>query len=501
LPKEALPDRNNAPPAPRGSVTYGYDNASQLTGLTYKNGSTTLGNLTYSYDLAGRRINTGGSYARTGTPQAAPSASYNVNNQLTQWKGASLTYDANGNLTSDGTNTYNWNARNQLVSISGGASASFQYDPFGRRVSKTIGGTTQYLYDGANPVQEISGTTASANLLTGGVDEYFQRTDSAGARSFLTDALGGTLALADSTGTLQTQYTFEPFGNTSVTGTATTNSFAYTGRELDATGLYFYRARYYSPTLQRFISEDPIRLGGGMNLYAFVHENPTSNADPMGLDSGPENLGLGFTGRVDRWGGGQDFEIHVYDPSGNEVGIVSGANRWIGKHGFPDNEVPPGIPNDVINKLNGLNVNELRAAGELPPGNIRRGNYLNPGRTLFPALMWLPGILGEILDYRDLKTRGRKNGLSVDEERCREARQAGHPGIWMDPMAGPVPIPCRAPWEMADGHDVDHSVATEALYKTPEEHRYIDDAECMIEGRSWVFLLTDGIHFVTGETA
>ena len=76
------------------------------------------------------------------------------------------------------------------MTISGAVPASFQHDPFGRRVSKTIGGMTQYLYDGANPVQEISGTTASANLLTGSVDEYFQRTDSAGARNFLTDALG-----------------------------------------------------------------------------------------------------------------------------------------------------------------------------------------------------------------------------------------------------------------------------------------------------------------------
>ncbi len=186
------------------TASYGYDAASRLTGITYTLGSTTLGNLTYAYDAAGRRTVVGGSFARTGTPQAASAATYNANNQLTQWKGASLAYDANGNLTSDGTNTYTWNARNQLVAISGGASASFQYDAFGRRVSKAIGGTTQYLYDGANPVQEISGTTASANLLTGGVDEYFQRTDSAGARNFLTDALGSTLALADSTGTTQT---------------------------------------------------------------------------------------------------------------------------------------------------------------------------------------------------------------------------------------------------------------------------------------------------------
>src|SRR5256885_9017568 len=97
-------------------------------------------------------------------------------------------YDNNGNLTNDGTNTYMWNARNQLVTISGSVNANFQYDAFGRRVSKTINGRTQFLYDGSNPVQEISGTSASANLLTGGVDEYFQRTDLAGARSFMTDA-------------------------------------------------------------------------------------------------------------------------------------------------------------------------------------------------------------------------------------------------------------------------------------------------------------------------
>ncbi len=246
-------------------------------------GTNTLGNLTYAYDLAGRRMGLGGSFARTNAPLAATAATYNVNNQLTQWKGATLTYDPNGNLTTDGTNIYTWNARNQLVSISGGVSASFQYDPFGRRVSKTIGGTTQYLYDGANPVQEIAGTSASANLLAGGVDEFFQRTDAAGARSFLTDALGSTLALADSSGTPQTQYTFEPFGSTSVTGTATTNGFAYTGRELDMTGLYFLRGRYYNPQFGRFISEDPIGLLGGTNQYLYVGNSPTNGRDPFGL--------------------------------------------------------------------------------------------------------------------------------------------------------------------------------------------------------------------------
>jgi hypothetical protein len=117
----------------------------------------------------GNRTRIGGNWVRTGLPQAVTSATYNAANQLTNWAGTTLTYDANGNLTSDGANSYTWNARNQLASMTG---ASFVYDGLGRRASKTIGGsTTNYLYDGQNPVQE-----GSANLLTGlGVDQYFTR--------------------------------------------------------------------------------------------------------------------------------------------------------------------------------------------------------------------------------------------------------------------------------------------------------------------------------------
>ncbi len=95
-------------------VEYGYDQASRVTGITYKLAATTLGNLTYEYDKAGNRTKIGGTFARTGLPEALSSAVYDAANQLTQWGATNLTYDNNGNLTNDGTNTYNWNARNQL---------------------------------------------------------------------------------------------------------------------------------------------------------------------------------------------------------------------------------------------------------------------------------------------------------------------------------------------------------------------------------------------------
>jgi RHS repeat-associated protein len=194
-----------------------------------------------------------------------------------------LFYDADGNVTSDGTNSYVWNARNQLASMDFGA-LSFDYDAYGRRVGKTgFGTTTNYLYDGANIVQELVSGTPTANLLTGGIDEIFTRTDSNGTADFLRDALGSTIALADPSGSIETQYTFEPFGNVTLNGSVTT-PYQYTGRENEGTGLYFYRARYYDPTLARFTSEDPAGFAGGMNLYGYVGNNPLRYADPFGLD-------------------------------------------------------------------------------------------------------------------------------------------------------------------------------------------------------------------------
>jgi RHS repeat-associated protein len=131
-----------------------------------------------------------------------------------------------------------------------------------------------YLYDGVNPVRELSGGVPTANLLTGlHVDEYFQRTDASGPANFLSDAFGSTIALTGPGGNTLAQYTYDPDGNTTMTGSSS-NPYQFTGRENDGTGLYYYRARYYSPARSRFVSEDPWGFRAGVDFFAYAFDNP-----------------------------------------------------------------------------------------------------------------------------------------------------------------------------------------------------------------------------------
>lgn len=266
------------------ATSYRYDPASRLTDIAHQ-ASSLIESLAYTYDAAGNRISLNRANGTATSLPSAVQAAYDAANQMMQFNANTLSYDANGNLMSDGTKTYIWDARNRLVGITGpGLSASFVYDALGRRVSKTIdGATTEYLYDGNDIVAEINGGVVTTTYLRSlNIDEPFVRQSST-TEFYHTDALGSTLALTDQTGSVQATYQYDPFGNTTITGTSS-SPFMYTGRENDGTGVYYYRARYYSSKMQRFLNEDPIGFSGGdVNIYAYVKNNPIRYFDPWGL--------------------------------------------------------------------------------------------------------------------------------------------------------------------------------------------------------------------------
>ncbi len=298
---------------PNGVITsYNYDNGSHLLNMQHKDQvNRALEALTYTFDQIGNRISMDRKNVTLPRPGAVTSTSYNVANQMLTFNAQTpnITHDNNGNMTSImntcGLTTYTWDVRNRLIGISGykpdctSLTASFKYDALGRRIEKTIisttnSTTTDYLYDGKDIVQEIGNGLPSVNYIrTLNIDEPMARIELATnkTRYYHTDALGSVLGLTNESGQEVTQYAYDAFGQVSVSGSeASDNPFQYTGRENDGTGLYYYRARYYNPDLQRFISEDPIGLGGGINKYSYVENSPLLHKDPSGKDKARYDL-------------------------------------------------------------------------------------------------------------------------------------------------------------------------------------------------------------------
>ncbi len=277
---------------PNGVTTnYGYDTASRLTSILHQGPTALVEALTYTYDAAGNRIGvTRANDHATVLPEAVQAA-YDAANEQVQFGSTvqNLIYDLNGNLTNQtdtiGETSYTWDARNRLIAINGLiVNASFSYDAMGRRSTKSVNGiTTQYLYDGQDVAQELRGGVSSASYIRSlNIDESFIRIGPS-TEYYHADAVRSSIVLTDMSGTAQTRYQYEPFGRTSRSG-PNSSVLQYTGREDDGAGLFYYRARYYSPVFQRFISEDQIGFNGGdHNFYAYVGNNPTNFIDPLGL--------------------------------------------------------------------------------------------------------------------------------------------------------------------------------------------------------------------------
>jgi RHS repeat-associated protein len=146
----------------------------------------------------------------------------------------------------------------------------------------------------APAIAEITGSAITATYLTGlQLDEVLARYAGSGNNTLLTDVLGSVIAQTNDQQGIQNFYAYTPYGEVQPLGPDDNNPIQYTARENDQTGLYYYRARYYDPVLKRFISEDPIGLGGGLNPYAYVGGNPISYTDPTGENPLAVAAGIG----------------------------------------------------------------------------------------------------------------------------------------------------------------------------------------------------------------
>lgn len=255
---------------------------------------------------------------------------------------ATPTFDAEGNMTSDGIRAYEWDLQNRLIKITWGAGSNktteFRYNPLGQRsqrIEKTGATTAQYyyLYDGIRLLCRYTGGTALSNLDRRYFNEGEQRKNGTlwDAYYYTRDHLGSVREVLASNGTLVARYDYDPYGKRSAqyeTGTyADGCDLGYTGHITQPspvtgqTELVMTLFRAYDPELGRWLSADPIGEEGGINLYAYVLNGPMDAVDLLGLDlillsrnvSGDEASDYIFASQLIKKrniGGDNTFDVH-----------------------------------------------------------------------------------------------------------------------------------------------------------------------------------------------
>ena len=274
-----------------GTHGYQYDDLHRLTEASHP----TLPNETFAYDQVGNRLN----------DAVMTNYQHNAANRLLENSSYTYTYDANGNLTgqthkvtSEHTE-YAYTTENQLkqVTLPDNTTVTFKYDPMGRRIEKeSPSGINRYVYSNEDIIAVLDGNNTITQTITHGpgIDEPLVLKNISGSSIcfYHADGLGSIIALSDENGTGVETIEYQAYGRPTIkdrTGavfdrSTVGNPYLYTGREYDdILGLFYYRARYFSPDIGAFIQEDPINIYGGLNYYRYAGNNPINQSDPLGL--------------------------------------------------------------------------------------------------------------------------------------------------------------------------------------------------------------------------
>ena len=385
-------------------LSYGYDNAGNVTGITDQ--LTPPNSQTFAYDALDRLTSTTGPYGAGGA-NASLTYTYNELGNLTNSTqpnvsgqpigqyaypgvsgptsvtrphavcatgttvtncaaGTPYTYDANGNMTAGAGRVYAWNPENKptcIATATGACTAAankstFVYDGDGGRVKKIVGATTTryisklYECDNTSCSRFIwAGDTRIATVAANGLLHYWHG-----------DHLGSSSVITDSASAKVQAVTYYPYGHTRTNQSFTTPTidvpYKYTGQELDSTGLYYYEARYYDATLGRFISADTLVPNPedpqDLNRYSYVDNNPLRHTDPSGHQvSCGKNDGSHFCNSLAKQNGQQIVSSYFQQPvagskqSGGSP--ITSAQR--GKRNLPPAQMSPAQVGQSGNKL------------------------------------------------------------------------------------------------------------------------------------------------------
>ncbi len=149
-----------------------------------------------------------------------------------------------------------------------------------RRTKTTNGVTTVHMWDGDNIIADLDGNYALKTGYARAHDLSTMYNADGDEWYYIMSDRGDTIQMYNDTS--ETNYLYDAYGNQQTETTSDINPFRYSGEYYDAeTGFTYLRARYYDPTIGRFISDDPIR--DGLNWYAYANNNPIMFVDPWGL--------------------------------------------------------------------------------------------------------------------------------------------------------------------------------------------------------------------------